>query len=203
MAVTGIATLAYLSMVYGVGVVYIDHHPVYLALFANADSSDTFYVMLLNALCIASGAIGATNPDCAWPMFIFGMVTFGMFNQKLFGSMNAAAASLGPGVRGTYNTVAGGTMLLWCAYPIMYFACELTHSLSIEQEVTAYAILDVAAKCDRDVQPEAVRVDERGGGVAGPGSARDVQHGRGRHDAAVVRVPDHVLRVRADARAEP
>merc|ERR1719240_2220787 len=99
--------------------------------------------MLLNALCIAAGAIGALYPACAWPMFIFGMVTFAAFNMKLFGSMSAAAANLGAGVKGTYTTVAGGTMALWAAYPIMFFLCELTRTLSTEQEVLVYAILDV------------------------------------------------------------
>merc|ERR1712007_356348 len=96
MAVTGIATLAYLCMTYNVGVAQVDGHPVYyaryldwffttpfflldLSLLAGADTWSTFYVMLLNALCIAAGAIGALNPKVGWPCFIFGMVTFVMF----------------------------------------------------------------------------------------------------------------------------
>merc|ERR1719265_1797324 len=77
-----------------------------LALFAGADDADTFYVMLLNALCIAAGAIGALNPDCAWAMFTFGMVCFALFNMKLFGGIASKAADCGPDVAGRYQLVA-------------------------------------------------------------------------------------------------
>merc|ERR1719408_358549 len=104
MAVTGIATMAYLAMASGAGVTEVDGRAVFwmryvdwffttpfflldLALLAGADQWDTFYVMLLNAICIACGAIGALNPDACVPMFALGMVTFAGFNAKLFGAM--------------------------------------------------------------------------------------------------------------------
>merc|ERR1719502_878559 len=112
MAVTGIATMAYLAMASGAGVMEVDGRPVYwmryvdwffttpfflldLALLAGADTWDTFYVMLLNAICIVCGAIGALSPGARISMFFLGMVTFVGFNQKLFGSMMAQAATLG------------------------------------------------------------------------------------------------------------
>merc|ERR1712048_557189 len=69
-----------------------------LCLLAGADVWSTFYVMLLNALCIAAGAFGALNPRVGWPCFIFGMVTFVMFNAQLFGSMLAKAGEMGDDV---------------------------------------------------------------------------------------------------------
>merc|ERR1719387_2270030 len=86
MAVTGIATMAYLAMWSGSGATEVDGRDVYwmryvdwffttpfflldLALLANADIWDTFYVMLLNAICIVCGAIGALNPGARLPMF--------------------------------------------------------------------------------------------------------------------------------------
>lgn len=47
-----------------------------LALLAGADTWDTFYVMLLNAICIGCGAIGALYEGCRYTMFALGMVTF-------------------------------------------------------------------------------------------------------------------------------
>merc|ERR1719316_1499114 len=81
MAVTGIATMAYLGMASGAGVSIVDGRPVYwmryvdwffttpfflfdLALLAGADNWDTFYVMLMNAVCIGCGAIGALVEQC-------------------------------------------------------------------------------------------------------------------------------------------
>jgi bacteriorhodopsin len=164
MAVTGIATMAYLAMYSGAGITEIDGRDVYwmryvdwffttpfflldLALLAGADNWDTFYVMLMNAICIASGAIGALNPDAKLPMFVLGMVTFGMFIAKLFGAMMAKAQSLGDGVGAKYTSVTGTTMAIWCIYPLMYLVAEVFHIITVEQEVLIYAVIDVIAKC--------------------------------------------------------
>jgi bacteriorhodopsin len=164
MAVTGIATMAYLAMFSGAGIMEVDGRDVYwmryvdwffttpfflldLALLANADMWDTFFVMLLNAICIVCGAIGALQPSARVSMFVLGMVTFIGFNAKLFGSMMANASSLGDDVSGKYKAVTTLTMGIWCAYPVMYWLCEVTGALSTGTEVFLYAILDVVAKC--------------------------------------------------------
>merc|ERR1719240_290717 len=120
MAVTGIATMAYLAMASGAGVDDVDGRPVFwmryvdwffttpfflldLALLAGADTWDTFYVMLMNAICIATGAIGALVPSCKLPMFALGMITFVMFNAKLFGAMASKAKDLGDAVPSKYG----------------------------------------------------------------------------------------------------
>jgi len=164
MAVTGIATVAYLGMTVGAGVSEVDGRDVYwmryidwffttpfflldLALLAGADTWDTFYVMLLNAMCIASGAVGALTPAGKIPMFMLGMITFCMFNYVLFGAMMKKADSLGSEVGGKYKLVTTVTMIVWCAYPMMYVLCEMMHAVNIEMEVVLYAGLDVFAKC--------------------------------------------------------
>jgi len=167
MAVTGIATLAYLTMFCGGGIyrnalgqgrdVYVMRYvdwffttPFFLldlALLAGADTWDTFYVMLMNAICIAAGAAGAMTPGGQWPLFALGMVTFLMFNVKLFGAMLSKAESLGSAVGGKYKTVVYLTMGVWCIYPVMYVACECLQAVSIEYEVFIYCVIDVFAKC--------------------------------------------------------
>ena len=80
-------------------------------------------------------------------MFILGMITFIMFNAKLFGAMMSKASTLGADVSAKYKTVTTVTMLTWCAYPVMYVLCEIAHVMHPELEVTCYAVLDVFAKC--------------------------------------------------------
>jgi len=164
MAVTGIATMAYLAMFCGAGIKEVDGRNIYwmryvdwffttpfflldLGLLARADMWDTFYVMLVNAICIVSGAIGALTPEARIPMFILGMITFVAFNMKLFGAMMAQAGNLGADVAKKYSTVTTLTMGIWCAYPVMYVLCEITGILPEGIEVCAYAVLDVIAKC--------------------------------------------------------
>jgi len=167
MAVTGIASLCYLTMFCGGGIyrnalgqgrdVYVMRYvdwffttPFFLldlCLLAGADKWDTFYVMLMNAICIAAGAFGALTPGGQSYCWCLGMLTFIAFNYKLFGSMLGKAETLGPGVAGKYKTVVYLTMGVWCFYPVMYQLCEISQAISIQQEVVAYAIVDVFAKC--------------------------------------------------------
>merc|ERR1712232_401448 len=125
---------AYLAMFCGAGIIEIHGRNVYwmryvdwffttpfflldLALLAGADNSDTFYVMLMNAICIASGA------------------------------MMAKAKTLGSSVGAKYTSVTATTMAIWCIYPAMYLAAEVFRAVTVEQEVLIYAVIDVIAKC--------------------------------------------------------
>jgi bacteriorhodopsin len=173
MSVTGIASVAYLCMRANIGISYVEcaggscqdgataaqsyggkAYPLFwmryidwffttpfflldLCLLANADSWVTFFVMLLNAICIVCGAIGALKPSVSIPFFVLGMITFVGFIEKLWGLSKDAH----------YQLVMKLTMGIWCAYPIMFILCEMTHSVTTELEVWLYCVLDVAAKC--------------------------------------------------------
>jgi bacteriorhodopsin len=109
-----------------------------LCLLANAHWGETFYVMLMNALSITFGAVGALKPSVNIPFFIGGLFTFFIFIEKLLsiGKNNAH-----------YQGVMKLTMGIWCAYPIMFLVCEMMHVVTTEVEVWMYVVLDVAAKC--------------------------------------------------------
>merc|ERR1719321_834496 len=172
MSVTGIATVAYLCMRTNIGITYVEcaggschaganaaqsfhgkDYPLFwmryvdwffttpfflldLCLLAGADVWDTFYVMLLNAICIVCGAVGALKPSVNIQMFVLGMVTFVGF-AKLLGLSKDAH----------YQLTMKLTMGIWCAYPVMFLICEMTHLVTTEVEVWLYCVLDVAAKC--------------------------------------------------------
>merc|ERR1712046_247590 len=108
-----------------------------LCILANACPWETFFVMLLNAICITCGAIGALKPSVNVPMFILGMLTFAGFIQRLLVLPGGAH----------YQMVMKLTMGIWCAYPVMFLVCEMSHMVATPVEVWMYCILDVAAKC--------------------------------------------------------
>merc|ERR1711870_205717 len=174
LSVTGIATVAYLCMRANIGIAYVEcaghncpggpykalqshggmSYPLFwmryvdwffttpfflldLCILANACPWETFFVMLMNAICIACGAIGALKPSVNVPTFILGMVTFVAFIQRLVVLPGDAH----------YQMVMKLTMGIWCAYPIMFLVCEMTHMVATPVEVWMYCILDVAAKC--------------------------------------------------------
>merc|ERR1719258_708199 len=71
------------------------------------------------------------------------MITFVLFNMKLFGSMMNEAGKFGSDVGNKYKAVTGISMGIWCAYPVMYWLCEVTRTLTTDMEIIVYAILDV------------------------------------------------------------
>merc|ERR1712087_409026 len=77
------------------------------------------------------------KPSVNVPTFVLGMATFVAFIQRLF--------VLPGGVH--YQNVMKLTMGIWCAYPVMFVICEMTHMVASDIEVWMYCILDVAAKC--------------------------------------------------------
>jgi len=127
-----------------------------LCLLAEADIFDTFYVMLMNAVCITAGAIGALKPSVNIPFFIIGMVTFVAFIHKLLnlGKADEHGAH--------YQRVMKITMGIWCAYPVMYLLCELTKVVPTDVEIWLYMILDVSAKCGCGVLLVSSHCEEKG-----------------------------------------
>merc|ERR1712176_952854 len=107
-----------------------------LCILAGACPWETFFVMLLNAICIACGAIGALKPSVNVPMFVLGMLTFAGFIQRLFALPGGAH----------YQSVMKLTMGIWSAYPVMFLVCEMSHMVISDVEVWMYCVLDVAAK---------------------------------------------------------
>merc|ERR1719231_1781226 len=123
-----------------------------LCLLAGADNFDTFYVMLMNAVCITAGAIGSLKPSVNIPFFVIGMVTFVAFIHKLLSLGNAKdigedGKEIGEARVAHYKKVMMITMGIWCAYPVMYLLCEMTKTVPTDIEVWLYMILDVTAKC--------------------------------------------------------
>merc|ERR1711879_774979 len=131
MAVTGIATMAYLAMFCGAGIKEVDGRPVYWMRYVDWFFTTPFFLLDLALLA------GADNSDTFYVMFI----------MKLFGAMMAKAQSLGGGVGAKYTSVTATTMAIWCIYPAMYLAAEVYRAVTVEQEVLIYAVIDVIAKC--------------------------------------------------------
>lgn len=98
---------------------------------------------------IAGGLAGSlffpANQTAKWLLFSIGCVWFvPIISAMLFEW--AALAEAQPAVYGTYCLVAYMTVLLWCAYPVMWGLCEGTGVLSDSMEVILYTVLDVLAK---------------------------------------------------------
>jgi bacteriorhodopsin len=168
MLITGIASLAYLTMFSGAGRMWVEEvpgtiSPVYwgryvdwilttplmiwdiLAL-AGAPADEIMLAVGIDILMIAFGLVGAQTPDQnKWFFFIIGMLCFGHIVMVLlkYSGMN----KFGDDARALYNKVAYMTIFLWTLYPVVWVLCEGTRMLSGSLEACLYCIMDVSSKC--------------------------------------------------------
>ncbi|KAG8460232.1 hypothetical protein KFE25_004480 [Diacronema lutheri] len=169
MFVTGIAAIAYLIMAFEGGaaeltltdgkvrtffwVRYVDWAlttPLLLldiGLLANAPLAHIAYVIGCDVLMIVGGLVGpllfAANDPAKWLLFYIGCF---WFLPILYAMMVEWKTTLTDKARPVYNVIANGTVVLWCAYPVMWAMCEGTGMLSDETEVILYLVLDMVAK---------------------------------------------------------
>jgi len=168
MLITGIASLAYLTMFSGAGRMWVEEvpgtiSPVYwgryvdwilttplmiwdiLAL-AGAPADEIMLAVGIDILMIAFGLVGAQTPDQnKWFFFIIGMLCFGHVVMVLlkYSGMN----KFGDDARALYNKVAYMTIFLWTLYPVVWVLAEGTRMVSASLEACLYCIMDVSSKC--------------------------------------------------------
>jgi len=168
MLITGIASLAYLTMFSGAGRMWVEEvpgtiSPVYwgryvdwilttplmlwdcLAL-AGAEGDEILLAVGVDILMIAFGGIGAQTPSAQkWIFFLCGMVCFGHVCMVLLKYMGVN--KYGEDARELYNKVATMTIILWTLYPIVWVLAEGARLVSPSLEACLYMIMDVSAKC--------------------------------------------------------
>lgn len=169
-AVTGIASIAYLSMALGFGVMENeDGRPFFyarymdwsvttpllimdLGLLAGFATSDIFVVCVFDVMMIAAGFLGGfihfTHGDetAKWAYFILGMLFFIPVVKALLSGMMVKAASMPTERKNTFSTLAWLTAVMWAFYPLAWIACEGLDAVSSDTELILYTILDVISK---------------------------------------------------------
>jgi len=163
MMITGIATMAYLTMVAGGGHVYVSGRELFyiryidwilttplmlwdiLAL-AGASSSEVMLTCGIDMLMIGFGVVGAATPGYKkWIFWIVAMFCFfhvvGVLMKYLSSERYGAAA------KKLYGQVAWLTIILWSFYPVVWVLCEGGHVFGATVEALLYMVLDVLSKC--------------------------------------------------------
>jgi len=169
MMITGIATLAYLSMYSGVGYMWGEEYgtdelrPVYYARYidwilttplmvwdvlalAGAASDEVMLCVGVDMLMIGFGVIGAQTPGgMKWPFFVVGCLAYVHVVQTLM--KFTGYSKYGEAARKLYERVAMLTIGLWTFYPVVWILAEGTRTVSPNVEALFYMVLDVLSKC--------------------------------------------------------
>ena len=169
--VPGIATAAYLSMFFGVGLTEVEvagrgtldiYYARYadwlfttplllldLALLAKVDRATIGTLIGVDALMIVTGLVGALSKTMLarytwWLVSTIAMIVVLYF---LATSLRSAAKKRSADVQSTFNTLTVLTLILWTAYPILWIiGTEGAGLVPLTVETLGFMVLDVSAK---------------------------------------------------------
>jgi len=163
MMITGIATVAYLTMFSGVGRIYIHDRKLFYARYidwilttplmiwdilaiAGASSSEIMLTCGIDMLMIGFGVVGAATPGYKkWIFWVIACMCFMHVVGVLMKYMSSE--KYGPAAKKLYGQVAWLTIVLWTFYPIVWVLAEGGHMVSCTIEAGLYMVLDVLSKC--------------------------------------------------------
>ncbi|MFW6000137.1 MAG: bacteriorhodopsin [Halorubrum sp.] len=169
--VPGIASAAYLSMFFGIGVSEVEvvgrgtldiYYARYadwlfttplllldLALLAKVDRVTIGTLIGVDALMIVTGLIGALSQTmlARYSWWLFSTIAFLFVLYYLLTSLRSAAAERSEEVQTTFNTLTALVAVLWTAYPILWIiGTEGAGVVGLGIETLSFMVLDVTAK---------------------------------------------------------
>ncbi len=169
--VPGIATAAYLSMFFGIGLTEVEvagrgtldiYYARYadwlfttplllldLALLAKVDRVSIGTLIGVDALMIVTGLIGALSQTmlARYTWWLVSTIAFIFVLYYLLTSLRSAASQRSAEVQSTFNTLTVLVAVLWTAYPILWIiGTEGAGVVGLGVETLGFMVLDVTAK---------------------------------------------------------
>lgn len=119
-----------------------------LGALAGISTEDSVMLVFLDVLMVLAGLAGGLSkgPASFW-MWILGCIFFLPIVYDLAFTFRTKAKVVGVAASACYDKLAVLTVLLWTAYPVVFYLSEYAGTLSTTAEIGTYMVLDVAAKC--------------------------------------------------------
>jgi bacteriorhodopsin len=120
-----------------------------LALLAGLNGGHIFIAIVADIIMILTGlfaAFGHEGNGSKWGWYAIACIAYLVIIWHLAVHGRAEAFAKGNKVAAFYSSIAGFTVLVWTAYPIVWGIADGSRMLSVDSEIIAYAVLDILAK---------------------------------------------------------
>lgn len=119
-----------------------------LALLAGLNGSNILNVIVADVIMILTGLFAAYGHTTRqkWGWYTISWIAFLTIIIQLAVNARTTVAKRSDSAKKLYLSLSIFTIVIWFAYPIIWAASEGTRKLTLNQEVLAYAVLDVLAK---------------------------------------------------------
>lgn len=120
-----------------------------LCLLAGLNGAHILMVIVADLVMVLTGlfaAYGKEGTPSKWGYYAIACIAYLVIVWHLAFHGRAMAMAKGGKVGGFFAAIGGFTLLLWTAYPIVWGIADGARIASVDQEILAYAVLDVLAK---------------------------------------------------------
>ena len=119
-----------------------------LAFLAGLNGADILVVVVADLIMVLTGLFAAltTAEDVAWGYYAIACLAYLVIVYQLAVQGRTVVKSKDTRTASFFSAIAGFTLLLWTAYPIIWGFTEGSRVLNVDGEIVAYAVLDVLAK---------------------------------------------------------
>ncbi|OQN96149.1 hypothetical protein B0A48_18064 [Cryoendolithus antarcticus] len=120
-----------------------------LALLAGLNGGSILIAVVADIIMVLTGlfaAFGSEQTAQKWGWYTIANIAYLVVIWQLVYHGRAAASSKGGKVGSFFAAIGGFTLVIWTVYPIVWGIADGSRNLNVDQEIIAYAILDVLAK---------------------------------------------------------
>jgi len=120
-----------------------------LSLLAGLSGAHTLMAVVADVIMILTGlfaAFGSDGTPQKWGWYTIAIISYLVVIWHLAVNGRAQAQAKGQKVGSFFMAIAGFTLIIWTAYPIVWAIAAGSRRVSVDAEIIIYAVLDLLAK---------------------------------------------------------
>jgi len=120
-----------------------------LALLAGLNGADILVTIFADVIMVLTGlfaAYGAEGTPQKWGWYTIACIAYLVVIFELVWHGRKSAVAKGGKVGSFFNAIGGFTLIIWTVYPIIWGIADGSRNLNVDEEIIAYAVLDILAK---------------------------------------------------------
>jgi len=120
-----------------------------LALLAGMNGGSIFITIIADIVMVLTGlfaAFGSEGTPQKWGWYTIACIAYLVVVWQLVVYGRKTASARGGKVSSFFAAIGGFTLILWTAYPIVWGIADGSRKMNVDEEIIAYAVLDILAK---------------------------------------------------------
>jgi len=149
--ITIFASLSYFAMATGHGIGYLTTPLLLLdlCLLAGMNGGNILIAIVADVIMILTGlfaAFGSEGTPQKWGWYAIACIAYLVVIWQLVIHGRSTVSKQGGKVANFFAAIGGFTLIIWTVYPIIWGVADGSRNMNVDEEIIAYAVLDILAK---------------------------------------------------------